>query len=43
MKYLKKIGINAQKAFKELKDANHDKIKSVLNDYSLLISKNKKK
>ena len=43
MKYLKKIGFNAQKAFKELKDANHDKIKSVLNDYSLLISKNKKK
>ncbi len=43
MKYLKKIGFNAQKAFKELKDANHNRIKSVLNDYSFLISKNKRK
>ena len=43
MKYLKKIGLNARKAFEELKSVNHDKIQLVLNSYSTAILKNKKK
>ena len=43
MKYLRNIGINAKKAFEKLKDVKHEKIKSVLNDYSSLILKNKNK
>ena len=43
MKYLKKIGLNARKAFEELKSVNHDKIQLVLNNYSTAILKNKKK
>ena len=30
MKYLEKIGLNSRKAFNNLKDINHDKIKLVL-------------
>ncbi len=41
MQYLKKIGKNARKAFEDLKDVNHDKIKKVLNDYSKEILNNK--
>ncbi len=43
MKYLVKIGTNAKKAFEELKNINHNKIKSVLNYYNTLIKKNKQK
>jgi glutamate-5-semialdehyde dehydrogenase len=43
MEYLKKIGSNAKKAFKELKSLNHDKIRLVLNDYNNALLKNKKK
>ena len=43
MKYLKKIGLNARKAFEELKSVNHDKIQLVLNNYNNAILKNKKK
>ena len=41
MQYLKKIGKNARKAFEDLKDVNHDKIKKVLNNYSKEILNNK--
>jgi glutamate-5-semialdehyde dehydrogenase len=43
MKYLEKIGLNAKKAFKELKSIKHNKIKLVLNNYNTEIIKNKKK
>ena len=43
MKYLEKIGHNSKKAFEDLKNINHSKIKLVLNDYRNLITKNKKK
>ncbi|MDC0628142.1 glutamate-5-semialdehyde dehydrogenase [Pelagibacteraceae bacterium] len=43
MKYLKKIGSNAKKAFEQLKSVKHSQIKSVLNDYNKAILKNKKK
>ncbi len=43
MTYLKKIGQNAKKAFENLKEVKHKRIVSVLNDYSLLIKKNKDK
>ncbi len=43
MKYLNKIGLNARKAFEELKTIEDNKIKSVLKNYSLSILKNKKK
>ena len=43
MKYLEKIGLNARKAFEELKSVNHDKIQLVLNNYNNAILKNKKK
>ena len=43
MKYLKKIGLNARKAFEELKAIEHSKIKLVLKDYNTAILKNKKK
>ena len=42
MKYLNKIGLNARKAFEELKTIEDNKIKSVLKNYSLSILKNKK-
>ena len=42
MKYLEKIGLNAKKAFEELKSVNHNKIKLVLNTYNTTILKNKK-
>ena len=43
MKYLKKIGLNAKKAFEELKSIKHAKIRAVLNSYNNEILKNKKK
>jgi glutamate-5-semialdehyde dehydrogenase len=43
MKYLKKIGLNAKKAYEELKTVNHNKIKLVLNNYNSTILKNKNK
>ena len=39
MKYLKKIGINARKAFNNLKDVKHDKIRLVLNNWSTSLYK----
>ena len=43
MKYLKKIGLNAKKAYEELKTINHNKIKLVLNNYNSTILRNKNK
>jgi glutamate-5-semialdehyde dehydrogenase len=43
MRYLKKIGFNAKKAFEVLKSINDKKVRLVLNDYSNTIFKNKKK
>ena len=43
MKYLEKVGLNARKAFEELKTIKHNKIKLVLNNYNTVILKNKKK
>ena len=43
MKYLEKIGLNARKAFEELKTIKHNKIKLVLKNYNTAILKNKKK
>ena len=43
MKYLNNIGLNARKAFEELKTVNHSKIKLVLKDYISAILKIKKK
>ena len=41
MQYLEKIGKNARKAFKDLKNVKHNKIKKVLYDYIKSLSKNK--
>ncbi len=43
MKYLKKLGLNAKKAFEQLKTIKHNKIKLVLNNYNTAILKNKKR
>ena len=43
MIYLENIGKNAKKAFEDLKDVKHDKIKKVLNEYSRAILNNKRK
>ena len=43
MNYLKKIGLNARKAFEQLKEVDHKKIRSVLGNYNSSILKNKKK
>ena len=43
MKYLKKIGNNARKAFEDLKEVKHEKIKKVLNDYNKALLKNTNK
>ena len=43
MKYLEKVGVNARKAFEELKTIKHNKIKLVLKNYNTAILKNKKK
>ncbi len=43
MKYLEKIGLNARKAFEELKKVQHNKIKLVLKNYNKSILKNKKR
>ena len=43
MSYLKKIGINAKKAFEDLKKVKHTKIKKVLDNYNKDLLKNKKK
>ncbi len=43
MKYLEKVGLNARKAFEELKTIKHNKIKLVLKNYNTAILKNKKK
>ncbi len=43
MKYLEKIGLNARKAFKELKNVKHYKIKLVLENYNTTILRNKKR
>ena len=43
MKFLEKIGLNAKKAFGELKYVKHEKIRLVLNSYNNIILKNKKK
>ena len=43
MKYLRTIGFNAKKAFEELKNVNHNKIKLVLNNYNSSILRNKNK
>ena len=43
MKYLRTIGLNAKKAFQELKNINHTKIKLVLNNYNSSILRNKNK
>ena len=41
MQYLKKIGINARKAFEDLKTVKHEKIKKVLDNYNKKLLKNK--
>ena len=43
MKYLKGIGFKAKKAFENLKNQKHDRVKLVLDDYNTSILKNKKK
>ena len=43
MKYLRTVGLNAKKAFEELKNINHTKIKLVLNNYNSSILRNKNK
>ena len=43
MRYLEKIGKNARKAFEELKNVNHSRIKRVLNDYNKVLLKNEKR
>ena len=40
MKFLEKIGLNAKKAFGELKYVKHEKIRLVLNSYNNIILKN---
>ena len=39
MKYLKKIGLNARKAFEKLKGIKHNKIKLVLKNYNTVYFK----
>ena len=41
MKYLNNIGANSKKAFEKLRKVDHEKIKSVLENYSKNILKNK--
>ena len=41
MQYLKKIGINARKAFEDLKTVKHERIKKVLDNYNKKLLKNK--
>ena len=43
MQYLEKIGLNAKKAFEELKSVKHNKIKLVLESYNKTIFENKNK
>ncbi len=43
MQYLEKIGLNAKRAFEELKTIKHNKIRIVLDNYNTTILKNKKK
>ncbi len=43
MKYIKNIGKNAKKAFQDLKNIKHDKIKKALIDYNRYLLKNKNK
>ena len=43
MKYLEKIGLNAKKAYEQLKTINHNRIRLVLNNYNTSILKNKKR
>ena len=43
MRYLKKIGKNARKAFEDLKSVKHDKIVKVLDNYNKSILKNRKR
>ena len=42
MSYLENIGKNAKKAFEELKNVKHTKIKKVLDDYNKILLKNKR-
>ena len=42
MNYLENIGINAKKAFEDLKKVKHQRIKKVLEDYNKALLKNKK-
>ena len=42
MSYLENIGKNAKKAFEDLKNVKHSKIKNVLEDYNKSLLKNKK-
>ena len=41
MSYLENIGKNAQKAFEDLKNIKHSKIKKVLENYNKSLLKNK--
>tara|TARA_B100001564_G_C20658019_1_gene680197 strand:+ start:1025 stop:2266 length:1242 start_codon:yes stop_codon:yes gene_type:complete len=41
MGYLKKIGVNARKAFEDLKSVKHDKIKEILINYNKALLNNK--
>ena len=43
MNYLKSIGKNAKKAFEDLKDVKHKKIKKVLENYNQSLLKNTNK
>ena len=43
MSYLKNIGINAKKAFEDLKTVNHSKIEKVLENYNKSLLHNKQK
>ena len=43
MQYLEKIGKNAKKAFEDLKNVKHTKIKKILDNYNKSLSRNKKK
>ena len=43
MHYLNKIGVNARKAFEDLKSVKHDKIKKILINYNKALLNNKNK
>ena len=43
MNYLEQIGKNAKKAFEDLKDVRHKKIKKVLDNYNQSLKKNTNK